>query len=67
MSAVATYQELKSSNQSFAVKRIKILPGVLLILSNLATMRTRSLLIAEAPQTSENFWWSENTDKQAGV
>ncbi len=38
MCAVARYQEFKSPNQSFAVTRIHFLPGVLLILSNLATM-----------------------------
>ncbi len=51
MSAVARYQNFKSPNQSFAVTRVYFLPGVLLILSNLATMSTRSLLIAEAPLT----------------
>ncbi len=40
MSAVARYQKLKSPNQSFAV-----CPVFCFILSNLATMRTRSLLI----------------------
>ncbi len=46
MSAVPRYHRFKSSNQSFAVTRKHF---DLLILNNLATMRTRSLLIAEAP------------------
>ncbi len=51
MCAVARYKEFKSQNQSFAITKIHFLSCILLIFSNLATMRTRSLLIAEAPPT----------------
>ncbi len=48
MCTVARYKEFKSQNQSFAVTMVHFLSRILLIFSNLATMRTRSLLIAEA-------------------
>ncbi len=57
ISAIARYQDFKSPNQSFPVTRIHSLPGVLFILSNLATMRTCSL-------RKRRRRWSENTDKQ---
>ncbi len=54
--AVARYQELKSLNHSFSVKKMYFLPGDLLNFCNLEAMR--SLIIAEAPMM---IW---NTDKQ---
>ncbi len=56
MCAVARYQEFKSSNQSFSVKSIHFLPGILLNSCNLATMRTHSLFIAEASTMLWKHW-----------
>ncbi len=54
ISAVDSYQDFKSPNQSFPVTRIHFLPGVLFILSNLATMRTCGSAAADDLKTPTN-------------
>ncbi len=63
MYTVARYQELKSPNQSFSVKRIHFLPGVLLIIFAIWQPCTRAGSLAEALYSMAKMWWNVSLTK----